>query len=97
MAPLADYQEQTLTCNRRYLDALAVVDDPAPAYPELRRLAEPKVVDGRFLDGSAVKGLVAEGIGAFFLMWAIMGVAPPLRVRHSHQERCHWIPSRDAA
>jgi glycerol uptake facilitator-like aquaporin len=33
----------------------------------------PKVVTGRFLDGSAVKGMVAEGVGAFFLMWAIMG------------------------
>ncbi|MCW2984694.1 MAG: glycerol uptake facilitator protein [Conexibacter sp.] len=33
----------------------------------------PKVVAGRFLDGSAVKGMVAEGAGAFFLMWAIMG------------------------
>jgi MIP family channel proteins len=33
----------------------------------------PAVTSGRFLDGSAVKGLVAEGIGAFFLMWAIMG------------------------
>ena len=33
----------------------------------------PKVVTGRFLDGSAVKGLVAEAVGAFFLMWAIMG------------------------
>ncbi|MFL5840055.1 MAG: MIP/aquaporin family protein [Thermoleophilaceae bacterium] len=32
----------------------------------------PRVVSGRFLDGSAVKGMVAEGIGAFFLMWAIM-------------------------
>jgi MIP family channel proteins len=34
----------------------------------------PKVVTGQFLDGSAVKGLVAEGIGAFFLMWAIMAL-----------------------
>jgi len=33
----------------------------------------PKVVTGRFLDGSAVKGLVAEAAGTFFLMWAIMG------------------------
>jgi MIP family channel proteins len=33
----------------------------------------PKVTTGRFLDGSAVKGLVAEGVGTFFLMWAIMG------------------------
>jgi hypothetical protein len=44
---LVDYQEQALACNRRYLDALAVVDDPTPAYPELRQLTEPKVVDGR--------------------------------------------------
>jgi hypothetical protein len=44
---LVDYQEQALACNRRYLDALAVVNDPAPAYPELRQLTEPKVVDGR--------------------------------------------------
>jgi MIP family channel proteins len=33
----------------------------------------PKVATGRFLDGSAVKGLVAEAVGTFFLMWAIMG------------------------
>jgi hypothetical protein len=44
---LVDYQEQALACNRRYLDALAVVDDPTPAYPELRQLTEPKVVEGR--------------------------------------------------
>jgi MIP family channel proteins len=35
----------------------------------------PKVTAGRVLDGSAVKGLVAEAVGAFFLMWAIMGTA----------------------
>jgi MIP family channel proteins len=34
-----------------------------------------KVATGKFLDGSAGKGLVAEAIGTFFLMWAIMGVA----------------------
>jgi aquaporin-4 len=33
----------------------------------------PKVVTGKFLDGSAVRGMLAEGIGTFFLMWAIMG------------------------
>ena len=44
---LVHYQEQALACNRRYLDALAVVDDPAPAYQELRQLTEPKVVAGR--------------------------------------------------
>jgi hypothetical protein len=46
VAALVDYQEQALACNRRYLDALAVVNDPAPAYPELRQLTEPKVVEG---------------------------------------------------
>ncbi len=48
---LVDYQRQALACNRRYLDALAVVDDPAPAYKELRQLTEPKVVDGRSYAG----------------------------------------------
>ena len=47
VASLVDYQEQALACNRRYLDALAVVDDPTPAYPDLQQLTEPKVVDGR--------------------------------------------------
>jgi MIP family channel proteins len=32
-----------------------------------------KVTTGKFLDGSAVKGLVIEAMGTFFLMWAIMG------------------------
>ena len=36
VASLVDYQQQALACNRRYLDALAVVDDPAPAYQQLR-------------------------------------------------------------
>jgi MIP family channel proteins len=37
-----------------------------------------KVTTGRFLDGSTAGGLVAEAIGTFFLMWAIMGtVANP--------------------
>jgi MIP family channel proteins len=40
---------------------------------EAAHFGAPKVVSGRFLDGSAVKGMVAEGAGAFFLMWAIMG------------------------
>ena len=44
---LVHYQEQALACNRRYLDALAVVDDPAPAYQQLRQLTEPQVVAGR--------------------------------------------------
>src|SRR4029077_19746508 len=50
-ASLIHYQEQALACNRRYLDALAVVDDPAPAYQQLRQLTEPKVVAGRSYAG----------------------------------------------
>ena len=48
---LIHYQEQALACNRRYLDALSVVDDPAPAYQQLRQLTEPKVVAGRSYAG----------------------------------------------
>src|ERR1700689_1481391 len=44
---LVDYQEQALACNRRYLDASAIVDDPAPAYQQLRQLTEPKRVHER--------------------------------------------------
>jgi hypothetical protein len=51
VASLVDYQGQALACNRRYLDALAVVNDPAPAYQELRQLTEPKVVEGRSYAG----------------------------------------------
>jgi hypothetical protein len=51
VASLVDYQEQALACNRRYLDALAAVNDSAPAHPELRQLTEPKVVDGRSYAG----------------------------------------------
>ena len=51
VASLVDYQQQALACNRRYLDALAVVDDPAPAYQQLRQLTEPKVVEGRSYAG----------------------------------------------
>ena len=44
---LVHYQQQALACNRRYLDALAIVDDPTPAYQELRKLTEAKVEAGR--------------------------------------------------
>jgi hypothetical protein len=44
---LVHYQEQARACNRRYLDALAIVDDPAPAYQQLRQLTEPKRVADR--------------------------------------------------
>ena len=44
---LVHYQEQALACNRRYLDALAIVDDPTPAYQQLQQLTEPKRVAER--------------------------------------------------
>jgi hypothetical protein len=41
------YRELALAANRRYLDALSVVDDPAPAYRQVEDLTEPVVVSGR--------------------------------------------------
>ena len=60
---LIHYHEQALACNRRYLDALAVVDDPAPAYRELRQLTEPKLLAGRSLAG--FNPARAEDVGLF--------------------------------
>lgn len=39
---LHHYQSQALACNQRYLQALVHVDDPTPAYDDLRVLTEPK-------------------------------------------------------
>jgi hypothetical protein len=36
-----------VSSNRRYLDALAAVDDPAPTYRRVEELTEPTVVSGR--------------------------------------------------
>lgn len=44
---LIHYQEQALACNRRYLEALSIVDDPTPAYQQLRQLTEAKTATGR--------------------------------------------------
>jgi hypothetical protein len=44
---LLHYQDQAMACNRRYLEALAIVDDPAPAYRHLRDLTETKRVAQR--------------------------------------------------
>ncbi len=41
------YREVSLAANERYLEALAVVDDPAPAYRQVEELTEPVVVAGR--------------------------------------------------
>lgn len=44
---LHHYQSHALACNQRYLQALAVVDDPTPCYDDLRSLTEPKRQHGR--------------------------------------------------
>jgi|HubBroStandDraft_1064217.scaffolds.fasta_scaffold74302_1 hypothetical protein len=48
---LHHYQHHALACNQRYLQALAVVDDPAPAYQELAKLTEPTKVEQRSYAG----------------------------------------------
>ncbi len=41
------YREVSLAANERYLEALSVVDDPAPAYRQVEELTEPVVIAGR--------------------------------------------------
>jgi hypothetical protein len=41
------YREVALAANERYLEALSVVDNPAPAYRQVEELTEPVVVSGR--------------------------------------------------
>jgi hypothetical protein len=44
---LYHYREVALAANERYLEALSVVDNPAPAYRQVEELTEPAVVSGR--------------------------------------------------
>jgi hypothetical protein len=44
---LYHYREVALAANKRYLDALSVVDNPAPAYRQVEELTEPVVASGR--------------------------------------------------
>jgi hypothetical protein len=48
---LHHYQRHALACNQRYLHALAVVDDPTPAYQELAKLTEPTKIEQRSFAG----------------------------------------------
>jgi hypothetical protein len=48
---LHHYQSHALACNRRYLEALAAVDDPTPGYEELRTVTEPRRHQGRSYAG----------------------------------------------
>ena len=45
------YQSHALACNERYLDALAAVENPTPAYDDLRTLTEPQRQKGRSYAG----------------------------------------------
>jgi len=51
IAHLFRFAEVCLSANRRYLDALATVRDPTPAFQQLDRLAKPVRVNGRPLRG----------------------------------------------
>ena len=48
---LHSYQRHALACNQRYLQALALVDDPTPAHQQLAKLTEPQRVDQRSYAG----------------------------------------------
>jgi hypothetical protein len=48
---LHHYHKHALACNQRYLEALAVVDDPAPGYQDLRLLTEAQVEQERSYAG----------------------------------------------
>ena len=41
------YREVSLVANQRYLDAQSTIEDPAPAYSQLKELTEPAIVSGR--------------------------------------------------
>lgn len=46
-----EFQRHALAANHRYLEALALVDDPTPAYADLTDMTQPKRVKGRSLAG----------------------------------------------
>jgi hypothetical protein len=48
---LHHYQSHALACNRRYLEALAAVDDPTPGYDDLKKLTERRRHKGRSYAG----------------------------------------------
>ena len=48
---LHHYQSHALACNQRYLEALAAVDDPTPAYDDLKTLTERQRQKGRSYAG----------------------------------------------
>jgi len=47
VANLYRYREVALAANERYLEALSVAEDPAPAYRQVEELTEPVIVSGR--------------------------------------------------
>jgi len=57
------YQQVARSANGHYLEALAVVDDPQPAYRRVEELARPKVRGGRSYAG--FNPARAEDVGLF--------------------------------
>jgi hypothetical protein len=57
------YQEVALAANHRYLEALAVVDNPAPTYREVAELTEARTVQGR--SSAGFNPARAQDIGLF--------------------------------
>ena len=51
VANFYQFEQVARTANERYLEALSVVDDPAPSYQQVARLAERKVVAQRSYAG----------------------------------------------
>jgi hypothetical protein len=45
------YREIALAANKRYLDALSVIENPAPAYRQVEKITEPVVKAGRSYAG----------------------------------------------
>jgi hypothetical protein len=51
VANFYQYRRVAHAANARYLDALSVVNDPAPAYRQVQQLAQPKRVNNRSFAG----------------------------------------------
>jgi hypothetical protein len=97
---LHHYQSQALACNRRYLEALAAVDDPTPGYTELRTLTEPRRHQGRSYAG--FNPARAEEVRLFLAVLAGNHIAQGFRnqdIRRSvyGQDRDHRRQQRQSA
>jgi hypothetical protein len=77
---LRHYQHHALACNRRYLEALAAVDDPTPGYDDLKQLTEPQRHHGRSYAG--FNPAREEEVRLFAAVLAGDHVAQGFRIEH---------------